>query len=189
MNRHEQKTTIFIVTLLLTLTAGLAAQELAEIQLPKPRIDGGVPLMQALARRSTSRDFKADPLPAQTMSDLLWAAWGVNRPESKKRTAPSAMNWQEIDLYIVMEKGIYLYDAAAHIMKPVAAGDFRALAGRQEFVKTAPLTLVFVADPARMSKAPAETGNFCLDRQCFHQPERIPFLRVSRAGHWGSGLA
>jgi len=156
MNRHEQKTTIFIVTLLLTLTAGLAAQELAEIQLPKPRIDGGVPLMQALARRSTSRDFKADPLPAQTMSDLLWAAWGVNRQESKKRTAPSAMNWQEIDLYIVMEKGIYLYDAAAHIMKPVAAGDFRALAGRQEFVKTAPLTLVFVADPARMSKAPAD---------------------------------
>jgi len=156
MNMHKQKATIFIVTLLLTLTTGLAAQELAEIQLPKPRTDSGMPLMKALARRATSRDFAADPLPAQTISDLLWAAWGINRPESKKRTAPSAMNWQEIDLYVVMEKGIYLYDAAAHVLKPVVAGDFRALAGRQEFVKTAPLTLVFVADPVRMSRAPAE---------------------------------
>lgn len=156
MNMRKQKTTIFLITLTLVLTAGLAAQDLAGIQLPKPRIDGGLPLMQALARRATSRDFAIDPLPLQSLSDLLWAAWGINRPESKKRTAPSAMNWQEIDLYAVMEKGIYLYDAAAHALKPVAAGDFRALAGKQEFVKTAPLTLVFVADPARMSKAPAE---------------------------------
>lgn len=156
MNMRKQKPTIFLITLTLVLTAGLAAQDLAGIQLPKPRIDGGLPLMQALARRATSRDFAVDPLPLQSLSDLLWAAWGINRPESKKRTAPSAMNWQEIDLYAVMEKGIYLYDAAAHALKPVAAGDFRALAGKQEFVKTAPLTLVFVADPARMSKAPAE---------------------------------
>ncbi|HUU04238.1 MAG TPA: SagB/ThcOx family dehydrogenase [Patescibacteria group bacterium] len=156
MNMQKAKATIFIVTLVLILTAGLAAQELAEIRLPKPQTDGGVPLMQALARRATSRDFAPDPLPAQTLSNLLWAAWGINRPESKKRTAPSAMNWQEIDLYIVMEMGIYLYDATAHVLKPVMAGDFRAQAGRQEFVKTVPLTLVFVADPARMGKAPAE---------------------------------
>jgi nitroreductase len=151
-----KKSTLFITVLVLTLATGLAAQELAEIRLPKPQTDGGLPLMQALARRATSRDFAADPLPAQSLSDLLWAAWGINRPESKKRTAPSAMNWQEIDLYAVMEKGVFLYDAAAHVLKPVAAGDFRALAGRQEFVKTAPLTLVFVADPARMTRAPIE---------------------------------
>ena len=156
MSTRKQKATFFMAPIILTLTALLAAQELAEIQLPKPQTDGGAPLMQALAQRATSRDFAPEPLPAQTISDLLWAACGINRPESKKRTAPSAMNWQEIDLYVVMEKGIYLYDAAAHILKPVAAGDFRALAGRQEFVKTAPLTLVFVADPARMGKAPAE---------------------------------
>jgi nitroreductase len=156
MNKYEQKAAFTIVALLLTLTTGLAAQELAEIKLPQPRIDGGVPLMQALARRATSRDIAVDPLPLQTISDLLWAAWGINRPESKKRTAPSAMNWQEIDLYVIMENGIYLYGAAAHILKPVVAGDFRALAGRQEYVKNAPLTLVFVADPARMSKAPVE---------------------------------
>jgi nitroreductase len=156
MNTREIKATIFIVTLILSLTAGIAAQELAEIQLPKPRTDSGVPLMQALARRATSRDIAADPLPAQTISDLLWAAWGINRPESKKRTAPSAMNWQEIDLYVIMENGIYLYGPAAHVLKPVAAGDFRALAGKQEYVKNAPLTLVFVADPGRMSRAPVE---------------------------------
>jgi nitroreductase len=154
MIKREQKTIIFILAVFLATT--LAAQELSPIRLPKPQTDGGLPLMQALARRATSRDFAADPLPLQTVSDLLWAAWGVNRPDSKKRTAPSAMNWQEIDLYAVMEKGIFLYDAAEHVLKPVAAGDFRAQAGRQEFVKAAPLTLVLVADPARMGKAPAE---------------------------------
>jgi len=156
MNAREQKTLVFIAVLLMTLTAGIGAQELAEIQLPKPQTDGGLPLMQALARRATNRNITAEPLPVQTISNLLWAAWGINRPESKKRTAPSAMNWQEINLYVIMEKGIYLYDAAAHALKPVAAGDFRALAGRQEYVKNAPLTLVFVADPARMSRAPVE---------------------------------
>jgi nitroreductase len=156
MNMKKTKTTLFFIVILMASTAGLVAQDLAVIQLPKPRTDGGLPLMQALARRATSREFAAEPLPEQTLSDLLWAAWGINRPESKKRTAPSAMNWQEIDVYVVMEKGTYLYDAVAHVLKPVAAGDFRALAGRQEFVKTAPLTLVFVADPLRMSKAPAE---------------------------------
>ena len=152
----KAKTTIFFFSLILVLAVGLAGQELCEIRLPGPQSQGGIPLMQALALRATSRDFSPDPLPAQTLSNLLWAAWGINRPESKKRTAPSAMNWQEIDLYVVMEKGIYLYDATAHSLKPVIAGDFRALAGRQDFVRTAPLTMVFVADPARMGKAPAE---------------------------------
>jgi hypothetical protein len=156
MNERKRKTTILTFTLALVLAAGLAAQDMAAIQLPKPQTEGGLPLMQALARRATSRDFAAEPLPAQILSDLLWAAWGINRPESKKRTAPSAMNWQEIDLYVVMEKGIFLYDAAAHALKPVVAGDFRPQAGRQEFVKTAPLTLLFVADTARMGQAPAE---------------------------------
>jgi SagB-type dehydrogenase family enzyme len=152
----KAKTTFFIFSLILVLAVGLAGQEISEIRLPHPQTAGGLPLMQALALRATSRDFSPDPLPAQTLSNLLWAAWGINRSESKKRTAPSAMNWQEIDLYVVMEKGIYLYDATAHLLKPVIAGDFRALSGRQEFVKNAPLTMVFVADPARMGKAPAE---------------------------------
>ena len=81
------------------------------------------------------------------MSDLLWAAVGINRPESGKRTAPTAMNRQEIDVYVCLPEGAYLYDAAAHELKPVAKGDFRpAVAGGQDFVKMAPVCLVIVAD-------------------------------------------
>jgi len=106
--------------------------------------------MQALKLRSTSRAFAPDPLPLQTVADLLWAAWGINRPGEGKRTAPSARNWQEIDLLVVDARGAWRYDAAANALEPLVAGDFRPLTGAQDFVKDAPLTLVFVADPARM---------------------------------------
>ena len=112
--------------------------------------------MQALRLRASSRDFAPDPLPVQTLSNLLWAAWGINRPDSGKRTAPSARNWQEIDVFAVFESGVFLYDAAAHQLKPVVAGDLRAVTGRQEFVREAPVTLVLVADRARMQDAPAD---------------------------------
>jgi nitroreductase len=138
------------------LAGGLLAEELVPIQLPKPQTEGGKPLMQALKLRATSRAFAPEPLPWQTIGNLLWAAWGINRPDSKKRTAPSAMNWQEVDLYVVMAKGMYFYDAAANLLKPVVAGDLRALAGKQDFVKEAPLTLIFVADLNRMGNTPAE---------------------------------
>jgi len=141
---------------LAVLTGNLLAEDLLPIQLPKPQIEGGKPLMQALSLRATSRAFAPEPLSWQTIANLLWAAWGINRPDSKKRTAPSAMNWQEIDLYVIMDKGMYGYDAAANLLKPVVAGDLRALAGRQDFVKLAPLTLIFVADLNRMGSAPAE---------------------------------
>jgi nitroreductase len=112
--------------------------------------------MQALALRATSREFAPGPLPPQTLSNLLWAAWGINRPDSGKRTAPSARNWQETDLYLVTASGAYLYDAAANRLVAVAAADLRALAGAQAFVKEAPVTLVFVADTTRMKGAPPE---------------------------------
>jgi len=128
----------------------------APIQLPAPQTEGGKPLMQALKLRATSRAFAPDPLPSQVLSNLLWAAWGINRPDSGKRTAPSARNWQETDVYVVMTAGAYLYDAATNVLKPVAPGDLRALTGSQEFVKDAPVTLVFVADPARMKGAQAD---------------------------------
>ena len=144
------------VALLASLTVAAAAEEPAAVLLPPPQTDGGKPLMQALRLRATSRSFAADPLPAQVLSNLLWAAWGINRPEGGERTAPSARNWQEIDVYVVMEKGVYAYDAAAHRLTPVLAGDIRSRTGRQEFVKDAPLTLVLVADRNRMKDAPAE---------------------------------
>jgi len=156
MRIHRNRIMMMTVVLLAGLAGGLIGEDLAPIELPKPQIDGGKPLMQAIGLRATSRAFAPDPLPLQTLSNLLWAAWGINRPEPKKRTAPSAMNWQETDLYVVMEKGTYVYDAAAHNLKPVVVGDFRALTGKQEFVKQAPMTIVFVADLTRMGSGPAE---------------------------------
>lgn len=153
MNRYRAPLLAAAVVLL---AAALPAQELAPVALPAPQTSGGKPLMQALQLRATARAFAPEPLPPQTLANLLWAAWGVNRPEKKMRTAPSAMNWQEIDLYVILAAGAYRYDAFTNRLQPVAAGDLRALAGRQEFVKTAPLTLVMVADTARMGNAPAE---------------------------------
>jgi nitroreductase len=140
------------------LTCGAAptgADALKPVQLPAPRTDGGKPLMQALKLRATSRAFAPDPLPPQTVADLLWAAWGINRPGEGKRTAPSARNWQEIDLLVVDARGAWRYDAGANTLEPLVAGDLRPLTGAQEFVKDAPLTLVFVADPARMKGSEA----------------------------------
>ena len=136
------------------------AQELAPIQLPAPSMTGGMPLMEALALRSTSRAFRPDPLPIQTVSDLLWAAFGVNRPESGKRTAPSAVNWQETDLYVVVEEGTFLYQAMENRLDPVRAGDLRALTGVQEFVGDAPLTIVLVTDLNRIQRPSEEEKNF-----------------------------
>jgi hypothetical protein len=133
-----------------------AAGEMAPVILPAPQKDGGKPLMQALALRATSREFAKDPLPPQTLSNLLWAAWGINRPGEGKRTAPSARNWQEMDVYVVLPAGAYRYDAIGNVLKPVVPGDLRALAGSQEFVKDAPLTLVFVADTGRMKGSAAD---------------------------------
>jgi len=153
--RHRSRICIALAALVLV-TGWAAAQELAPIQLPAPQTEGGKLLMQALKLRATSRAFAADPLPPQTLSNMLWAAWGINRPDSGKRTAPSARNWQESDVYVVMATGAYLYDAVNNVLKPVASGDLRALTGTQDFVKDAPVTLVFVADTARMKGAQAD---------------------------------
>ncbi len=124
----------------------------APVTLPPPQKDGGKPLMQALSLRATHRAFAPDPIPAQTLSNLLWAAWGINRPDGK-RTAPSARNWQEIDLMVVRQDGTFVYDAASNRLLPVSAGDHRPLAGVQPFVRDAPLTLLLVADTSRMKGA------------------------------------
>jgi len=114
--------------------------------------------MDALALRSTSRSFASDALPIQTLSNLLWAADGINRPTSGLRTAPSAMNWQEIDIYVVTANGTYVYEAASNTLRPVASGDLRPLTGQQSFIKDAPVSLVYVADAGRMKKLPEEPG-------------------------------
>ncbi|MDI6808861.1 MAG: SagB/ThcOx family dehydrogenase [Candidatus Eisenbacteria bacterium] len=141
-----------LVALLICSCPGFA-QELKSVPLPKPQTDGGKPLMQVLKDRQSSRAFSTEKLPPQVLSNLLWAAFGVNRPESGKRTAPSAMNRQEIDVYVATADGLYLYDAKAHSLEPVLAQDIRALAGSQAFVQEAPLNLIYVADYSRMGKS------------------------------------
>jgi len=123
------------------------------ISLPLPRKQGGLPLMEALAGRHSSREFARDPLPLPLLSDLLWAAYGVNRADGG-RTAPSAVNVQEIDVFVALPSGAYHYDAAAHELHLVLASDLRRVTGYQDFVDEAPLDLVYVADHSRMSLVP-----------------------------------
>jgi SagB-type dehydrogenase family enzyme len=145
--------TFLLLVALLVSPALLVAQGLKPLDLPKPQTDGGKPLMQALQARHSTRSFKPDKLPDQLLSNLLWAAFGVNRPDSGKRTAPSAMNWQEIDLYVATADGLYVYDAKANRLNPVLNEDVRAATGTQDFVKDAPLNLVYVADLAKTHDA------------------------------------
>jgi SagB-type dehydrogenase family enzyme len=132
--------------------ATLLAQDIA---LPAPQKSGGLPLMDALAKRSTAREFGAKELSPAQLSSLLWASFGINRPDGK-RTAPSAQNCQETDLYVILAQGAYLYDAKSNQLNLVVSGDLRSLAGTQAFATNAPVTLVFVADSARMGKWSAE---------------------------------
>ncbi|MBZ5627997.1 MAG: SagB/ThcOx family dehydrogenase [Acidobacteriia bacterium] len=132
------------------------AQDVKPVPLLSPQTEIGRPLMQVLKDRSSARSFSSKELPAQVLSNLLWAAFGVNRPESGKRTAPSAMNWQEIDVYAATPDGLFLYDAKANQLIPVVRDDVRSQTGTQPFVKDASLNLVYVADLSRTRGGSAE---------------------------------
>jgi len=170
MNIKSLQTAGLVLTVLLICPTLASGQEFKPVQLSEPQMDTGKPLMQVLKDRKSSRAFSTEKLPEQVLSNMLWAAFGVNRPDSGKRTAPSAMNWQEIDIYVATASGLYLYDAKAHALKPVLSEDIRALTGRQPFVQEAPVNLVYVADFSRMGKAEvddkifysaADTGFIC----------------------------
>ena len=150
---------------------GPKAQELKPIPLPAPQTEGGKPLMQALKQRRTIRDLKHDKLPAQVLANLLWAGFGINRPESGHRTAPSAMNSQEVDLYIALPEGLYLYEAKPHQLQPVLAKDLRAKTSGQPFATNAPVVLIYVADLPRLTKAKPEQRGFyaAIDTGCISQ--------------------
>jgi SagB-type dehydrogenase family enzyme len=99
----------------------------------------------------SARTFSGEKLQMQTLSNLLWAAFGINRPDGK-RTAPSAKNWQEIDIYVAMADGAYLYDAKKNTLDPIEMKDIRAMTGAQAFVKDAPVNLVYVADYSKVNE-------------------------------------
>ena len=126
------------------------------LRLPPPAHQGGMPLFEALKARHSSREFSAKELPLQVLSDLLWAAFGINRPESGGRTAPSAHDWEEIDIYVMLARGTFVYRAGEHSLAEVGSQDPRAATGIQPFVAQAPLDLVYVADLSRMTQASDE---------------------------------
>lgn len=137
-------------------TTGLAqAQEPKTLQLPPPRMDGGKPLMQALKLRRSTRDYADRALPAEVLSDLLWAGFGINRP-SGDRTAPCWRHIQVIDVYAAMADGVWLYDPKAHALQQHSRADIRATTGQQPFVGSAPLNLIYVARSERMPDIPVE---------------------------------
>jgi SagB-type dehydrogenase family enzyme len=128
----------------------LFSQATGDIKLLPPSFEKQVTLFDALKNRKTSRSFSDKELSLQQLSDLLWAATGVNRPESGKRTAPTAHDDREIDVYVAMAAGFYLYDPDQHVLKLIHHEDIRSATGRQGFVETAPINLIFVADYRRM---------------------------------------
>jgi nitroreductase len=132
----------------------------APISLPAPDQSGGRSLMAVLKERQSIREFNPRPLPLQVLSDLLWAAWGINRPAIDHRTAPSTMNMQEIDLYVARADGLFLYEAKAHELRPVLSGDLRKQTGGKRELQEAPAVLIMVADHSRMSKAKPQDRDF-----------------------------
>ncbi|RGX85872.1 SagB/ThcOx family dehydrogenase [Bacteroides intestinalis] len=117
------------------------------VKLPKPNLNRAGTVMKALSERQSTREYASKALSLADLSDLLWAANGINRPESGKRTAPSALNKQDVDVYVILPEGSYVYDAKNHQLNLVSEGDYRdAVAGGQTFVKAAPASLVLVSD-------------------------------------------
>ncbi|HEX7319855.1 MAG TPA: SagB/ThcOx family dehydrogenase [bacterium] len=126
------------------------AQAGQAIQLIPPDTTRGLPVMKALKVRASATDFDTVMLSDQDLSDLIWAANGINRPENGKRTAPSATNAQDVDIYVCLKQGTYLYDAKKHALGQVTEGDTRSLvASRQEFAAKAPVILLLVSDISR----------------------------------------
>lgn len=125
------------------------------LALPAPERVGGLPLLEALDERRSGRQFRPEPVPLSVLSNLLWAADGINRPETGGRTAPSALNAQEIAVYVALASGVYVYEPKAHVLNRVADGDARRVTGYQQFVDEAPVELIFVADHSHNRLVPS----------------------------------
>lgn len=150
-----RKLSCILASFLLIIT--MHAQNLKEIKLNTPDKNRGSSVMKALSDRHSDREYAEKELSIKDLSDLLWAANGINRPDGK-RTAPSALNKQDVDVYVIMKEGAYLYNAKQQALIPVAQGDHRAaVAGGQDFVKTAPVSLVLVTDLSRFGNITEQT--------------------------------
>lgn len=148
---------VFIILLLSSGT--FFAQVKETIELIKPQKTGGMPLFEALDNRQSIRSYSPRELDQQDLSNLLWSAFGINR-EDGRRTAPSARNRQEVDIYLIMAGGWYMYEPKAHALLKLGNDDLREHAGSQDYVETAPLNLIYVADHERMTGAGQEEREF-----------------------------
>ncbi len=153
MTRREANATLLAGAALAAMPGVALAQTTRA--LPAPRKDAGKPLMQSLQLRRSTREFSPRALPPQVLSEVLWAAYGVNRP-SGDRTAPYWRHIMVVDVYAAMADGVWLYDPKAHALIPHLAGDIRAQTGQQDFVGAAPLNLVYVVHGERMTDIASE---------------------------------
>lgn len=160
---------ILISLLLIQIFFPMNAQE---IQLPEPRKSGGKPLMEALAERKSTREFSSEALTNQQLSDLLWAGNGINR-ENGRRTAPSARNCQEIDIYVVLPEGIYLYDSKTNSLLMKKLGEYRKDFIMQDFTPKPPLLLIFVANYDKMVNMTPENMEFYGATDCGYVSQNI----------------
>lgn len=153
------------------LTPSSQAGESPVIVLPPPMKSSSATLVQALENRRTVREFEQQALPVAMLSDLLWAAFGINRPPSGGRTAPSAFNAQDIDLYVAQATGLFRYQAEGHKLERLLDEDIRSDTGSQEFVRDAPVSLLLVSDLSRLSRAPTADREFyaAFDAGCITQ--------------------
>jgi nitroreductase len=155
MTRRQAGAGLLASAALAAATPVAAAEEVEPRALPPPRSTGGQPLIAALKLRRSTREYADRPLPPQVLSDLLWAAFGINRP-SGDRTAPYWRHVMVMDIYAAMADGVWLYEPKAHALLPHSHEDIRAQTGMQDFVAAAPLNLVYVAHGERMSDVSAE---------------------------------
>jgi nitroreductase len=135
------------------------AKEMQPFELPEYKPGSGNAFLKLLEKRRSIREFGPEPLPTAVLANLLWAAFGINRPDGR-RTAPTARNRQEIDIYVALADGLYVYNAAGNSLKPILAQDIREATGMQPYVKQAPVSLVYVADTSKMGSVTDEEKTF-----------------------------
>ena len=155
MTRRQTNAGILASTAIAAVPVTAMTQELRPMDLPPPRSEGGQSLTAALKLRRSTREYSDRRLPAQVLSDLLWAAFGINRP-SGDRTAPYWRHVMVIDIYLAMADGVWLYEPKTHMLLPYSTEDLRKQTGLQDFVATAPLNLVYVAHGERMTDVSPE---------------------------------
>lgn len=156
MKRKFYSLSAIIALLLCIFTQKSMAQDNSAIQLPAPDKAGGKALMACLNERKSSREFSSKEIPMQELSNLLWAANGINREKDGKHTAPTAMNRQNMELYVMLPGGVYLYDDKGNTIQLIQSGNFMKSAGTQDFVAKSMLNILIVSDMEKLGDGAME---------------------------------